>query len=838
MDIVSNCFVPNAEQNRVINFNGGRAMVLAAPGCGKTATLVERIIKAHRDYGVAYGDMLCLTFTNRAAREMHARAKDKLGDDVSELFIGNLHRFCIRFLYQNQLIPIDTGIIDDMDQVQIVQELAAAHQLGSLKSWEVNAVLGQACALRELKGNIAFAAHSERGEFGPAKELAQAYIKYLRTNHVIDYDDILYFTYHYLRHPDGDKVPVNGKFGWIQVDEVQDLNPLQLAIIDLLAKADATVVFLGDERQSIFSFMGAKGENLQRIKARCEPNVFSMSRNYRAPVYMLDMLNDYARNVFKLAYNKLPVSEDHTNIDNAVQAVRCSDQRSELKAIASIVKKMSSKCPNEQIGILVRNNKNVDEISEILSYNNINHLAISNRDIFKSDSFKTIYSHFAIIALDSAFTDWIRILYQTRTLPTYEQSRRLVLRIRNEGITPRDLLEYPHSSYVLEFVKAFGQKEMVVFDTETTGTDTYNDDIIQIAACRVRGGVVVPGSELNLMIRTDKVIPPTLGGGMVNPMVEEYARCVAIPKGEPGALLEPEEAFEIFRNYVGGADVVGHNVKFDVDVLYSNLSRRAPMVYIPIPAMWDTLTLARRLDPNLRRHNLATLLERYRIEGVNSHNATDDVAATAKLAQYLYSVAHQRQESQKSFLVGDEMTALASHLRKNYGELYRHTQLLMNRHNVALTAEIAFVHKRLVEMGCIKPLKGLEYMLSLYDGILFKNNNEPYFDQQLNNHLQELRTFNEADFYENKILDRNVHVMTIHKAKGLQFDNVILPDVNYDTFPHFRARKPEEDARLLYVALSRARKRLVITYLNKLSPFIVNFPEVAEHFEYLDEREV
>lgn len=813
-------------------------MVLAAPGCGKTATLARRIRKAHADYGVDYSDMLCLTFTNRAAREMRARALAELSDEGQELFIGNLHRFCIRFLFKNQFLPIDTGIIDDMDQAEIVQELASAKQLGGLKTWEIGSVLGQACELREQKGHIPFAAHSDRGVWDRAEELAVEYISYLRANHLIDYDDILYYTYYFLTHADSDTKPENCRFGWIQVDEVQDLNPLQLAIIDLLAAPDATVVYLGDERQSIFSFMGAKGENLQRIKELCEPNVFSMSRNYRAPVYMLDMLNDYARNVFNLDGGELPQSEDHTNIDNAIVAVECEDKDTELATVASIVKQMSVKCPEEQIGVLVRNNKDVDAVSEALSEKGVRHLAISNRDIFKSEAFKTLYSHFAIIALDTAFTDWIRILSRTGTLPKYSLSRRWVYAMRRRGITPGDLLDYPDSTYIIEFAKAFGKREIVVFDTETTGTDTWSDDIIQIAACRMRGGKVVPGSELNLMIRTDKTIPATLSGGKVNPMVEEYARRASIPPGKPEALMEAAEAFAVFKDYVGDADVVGHNVRFDVDILFSNLSRRAPHLHIPVPKAWDTLSLARRLDPGLRRHNLETLLAKYGIEGVNSHNASDDVAATANLAQYLYQQALARAEEQKSFLANEKTLALASHLRKKYGELYRHTKLLMEGHNVGLPEEMAYVHRRLADMGYIQPIQGLEYMLELYKGLLFKNRKEPYFAQQLANHLQELRTFNEADFYENRILDRNVHVMTIHKAKGLQFDNVVLVDVNGDTFPHYMARKPEEDARLLYVGLSRARKRLTVTYVNTLSRFISSHPEVAEHFEHLYSHQV
>ena len=85
----------NARQQAVIEATGGRHLVLAPPGCGKTAVLAERIVWARR-HGVPFSDMACLTFTNRAARGMHERIEQRLGDveGIDELFVGNVHRFC------------------------------------------------------------------------------------------------------------------------------------------------------------------------------------------------------------------------------------------------------------------------------------------------------------------------------------------------------------------------------------------------------------------------------------------------------------------------------------------------------------------------------------------------------------------------------------------------------------------------------------------------------------------------------------------------------------------------------------------------------------------------
>ena len=128
------------KQQEVINFNSGCALVLGAPGCGKTDILSHRVLRAHQVCRIDYRDMLCLTFTNRASREMKERIRTTIGDITGDLFVGNLHRFCIRFIYDNNLVPIDVCIVDDVEQEEIISELStpipvAAWQIRQVTSW-------------------------------------------------------------------------------------------------------------------------------------------------------------------------------------------------------------------------------------------------------------------------------------------------------------------------------------------------------------------------------------------------------------------------------------------------------------------------------------------------------------------------------------------------------------------------------------------------------------------------------------------------------------------------------------------------------------------------------
>ena len=109
-------------QREAIEISSGRHLVLAPPGCGKTDILTERVVHAHEN-GVEYRNMLCLTFTNRAAKGMAQRIADRTGNPVpDDLFVGNIHRFCSQMLFNEGVVNHNCAIIDEGDMENIIQE--------------------------------------------------------------------------------------------------------------------------------------------------------------------------------------------------------------------------------------------------------------------------------------------------------------------------------------------------------------------------------------------------------------------------------------------------------------------------------------------------------------------------------------------------------------------------------------------------------------------------------------------------------------------------------------------------------------------------------------------
>ena len=831
------------QQKDVINFYGGHGLVLAAPGCGKTLILSQRILKAHEDYHVPYGDMLCVTFTNRASRDMRERVQKAVGDNVDGLFVGNLHRLCINFLYENEILGLDVGIIDDTDQVEIIEELSGK---ADAPQYFIKGVTDYAGKIFEEENDFPADVRRSINPKTAAWEhqylpLARNYIDYKKENQVIDFDDIILLTYKAMMEPDYKKeYPLFSNYKWIQVDEVQDLTPLHLAIIEKLKSPEQyTLLYLGDERQAIYAFLGAGHNCILNIENLCGNNIFYLSNNYRSPMYLLDMLNDYAKTVLKIDSDKLPTTNNKEHIDDALQLIRCYDDNQQSHVLAMLARTIFLKEADESIGLLVRQNKDADAISKILTEHKIKHLKITNKDMFKMVNFKCLYSHFSIVTNDTRYSDWARLLYQTRVITNLSDARRCITKMRKISVSPTDLIKYDNSTYTIEFTKSFGDKEMVVFDTETTGLNIFNDDIIQIAAIKVRNGNVIPGTELDIIIKTDKPIPPKLKKGKVNPMVAEYKnRSNGIRSNHYEMFMEAQDAFEYFLNYIGDSELIGHNVNYDVHILQNNIIRRTVGLNFTMPIFWDTLKLSRMLDPTIRKHTLEGLLQFYHLEGTNSHNAMDDILATKSLASYCYNKLLEKVDEQKAFIEHKVMKDIQRRMLKNYYPLYEHTFNKLYSREISkentFIYEFQYIYDRMRESNYIEEIKRFDYMKALFEKVVINPEEDKYFNQQLVGHIYELRTFNEADLYQNGIITERLHIMTIHKAKGLEFDNVFIHNITNGVFPRYNSDNSLEDAKVLYVAMSRACKRVWITYRSNVSSFLQG-DTVLHHFDEMSE---
>ena len=836
----------DTEQINAIEATGGYYLVLAPPGCGKTDILSERIVKA-KEKGVNYEDMLCLTFTNRASKGMLDRVKQRVGDDAGNIFVGNVHRYCSKFLFSNSLIPENSSIIDDDDLADILlsmDDVFFKNNRGILDREKVQRVdnIDAYISQRSLQHSqsVFFLPQTYEKYYQLAKtanfipdqlvadndellvKYALLYRKYKEQYNIISFSDILILAYDNLIN---DKTSEFKRYRWIQVDEVQDLNALQMAIIDELldTTGNFTAMYLGDEQQAIFSFLGAKLGQLGNLKNRCSGHIMTLGSNYRSPKYLLDIFNKYAEEELGVNTSLLPQATKYGEHDN-LDLILTSNQTVEDES--NRVLKMVDYYLNfddDRIALLVPTNNAADRISKKLTDNNITHFKISGTDMFKSKSYKTISSFFCVCANDFNALAWSRLLYGIGAIKTGAGARNFVAKLRSIMMTPSDLLS--ERTYTDRFKEDYDNKEFVFFDTETTGLNVLEDDIVQIAAFKVKNGNRVPKSDFVVFLHTDKPIPEKLGD-KDNPLIEAYAN---------NDHLGRAEGLQMFIDYIGDCPILGHNVSYDYQILQRNVEKSlSEQVSF---ATYDSLHLIKCVEPNLHQYNLDFLLKRLNLQGQNSHLADDDIAATKSLVDYCYKRISPVIAQQNTFLsqtkvqnLINKMQLLSPMMENMKGHMFQTVQTIGR----TIADELYSIHNDMVTLKVVEPLGEKFDTFLKYVQSEWVDYNKPHtLLDEISEHITDMTgSVSEGDLVNSEgIIQDRVFVMTVYKGKGLEFENVVVLESNVGTYPFYLVNKvlnypyrysPEEikqaqinrmeDARKFYVAISRAKKRLCISY--------------------------
>lgn len=787
-------------QDEIIALNRPAALVLAGPGCGKTHILAQRVYEAAMR-GVDPARMLCLTFTNRAAREMQQRI-ETMGSFPGGPFVGNLHRFCLRFLFANKLLHPDSTIIDEEDFDSFVAEhigrgLRPAHaEVAKTEAWLYQ-------KSHDFPPELMLH-RAPRHDSASLRDLAREYHKFKVANHLMDFDDLLLRTYTALRGAQNpDQFRMTG-YNWIQIDEIQDLTPMQLAIVDLVSSDDACVLYLGDEQQSIYTFAGDTAGALASVKRRCRGNIYHLSRNYRSPKELVELCNDYATQFLDIEPEYLPESVKGSSLEACLTLVHTeSDRLTRVNAVLAAEALRSR--PTNTVAVLVRTNTDAVNFSRRLEAMGVEHILISQNDLFKSVDFKTVWSHLAVCLRPQRAAEWARLLYQTKACRTLAKARQTVRELSEVGLCPAQLLDIDAPSDIERFTAVMDSDvTMAVLDTETTGLDVFTDDVIQISAVKVRGGKILEDSRLSIFLESDKELP-LMVGGTSNPMIEVYAAADKLP---------PADGLRRLAEYLGGCTVAGHNIGFDLAILRRNWRRHLgdtlPLELSPTQKPVDTLTLSRLLYPRLWNHTLGYIIDYLGVAGANSHNADDDAAATANLMLALRDVAAAHAGAIEMYRADPDLRRTAERFAREYGQLYTFTTSLLEddaeHYPNSLSAAFTDAYLYFLGRNHIRPIAHIDYVTQLIEKQIVDPSRGTVLRNQLENHLQDLLTFNEGDLYAQGIIRERLIVMTIHKAKGMEMDTVIVHNASC------RFGDLEEAYRVFYVAISRARVRLYVGF--------------------------
>lgn len=828
-----------ADQIKILELNEGEHIVLAPPGSGKTELLSKRLNLAVKD-GISPDKIICITFTNRASKNM----LERIGENQIEMpFVGTLHNFGIQFLHKNKKIPANCTLLDEEDSKQFIQDAISELEEDDVefRTTDIDTIklgkfmrnnLLEKLGIPSLVSNINASTSSQQGliSINPLSEIENNYFQSITEKYTqnkknscsIDFDDVLYLTLHTLMF---EKNLLMTNYEWMQIDEVQDLSSLQWEIINRIKGINCHAVYFGDNDQAIFSFMGASQSSLEKFTKNCKKHY--LVENFRSPQKLIDLFNTYAEKNFhsskhvKIKSEKFSTSTSSGNIKKILFSGNFDD---EAESISREIIPEQIKI-HHKIAILTRTNKEAEIVSTYLTNRKTEHFRVSGFDLFHRRTIKDALALTRSLRYPTDRLAWSRLISIFGKIPSLRASREFVNKLYNNGIYPQDYLEdIGIQPYLDTFLRNLESQRCIVFDTETSGLNVESDDIIQIAAIELIAGVPT-GNEFDIYLKTNRDLSES---SQIHKISNDFLNTHGV---------SPEIGLKKFKEFAGNSILIGHNIsKFDLKILNCNYARC--LISPSNNQIYDTVTLSKRIYPNLNSYKLESLIKFLEIDGNNSHNAIDDVKANTNLLINLQEKIKANLKNRTQIYIDSQK--FMSEFQMNLGPFWSDTQSRMNKvYNIGeLIKDFFMFANEKVGYRCDDQEKkhNLKLITYLQTEWLKNKSFATLSDAILSQSIIDLSTYSEADLISEN--DRIV-VSTIHKAKGLEFDSVVICGCVKDNFPHFYSRNnrpaTEEDARLLYVALTRAKNEILLTMHDSVTNRGGTYPRYPSPFlSFLD----
>jgi DNA helicase II / ATP-dependent DNA helicase PcrA len=355
----------NERQKEAVLHKDGPLMIIAGAGSGKTKVLTTRITHLMAS-GVDAFNILALTFTNKAAKEMKERVEKILGNnEARNLYIGTFHSVFARILRSEAHrlgYPNSFTIYDTDDAKSVVKSVINEMNLDD-KHYKPNTVYNRiSSAKNALVGPVEYAndyylqqedMRSNRPAIG---QIYDAYVKRCFKNGAMDFDDLLLKFYELLKNFPESLSKYQHKFKYILIDEYQDTNPAQYEIVKLLGAMHENVCVVGDDAQSIYSFRGATIQNiLQFQKDYDDVKVVKLEQNYRSTQSILNVANQVISN------NKGQIEKrlfTENSAGEKIKLIRTNTDNDEGKFVADTIQeqKLRNHYSNKDFAILYRTN--------------------------------------------------------------------------------------------------------------------------------------------------------------------------------------------------------------------------------------------------------------------------------------------------------------------------------------------------------------------------------------------------------------------------------------------------------------------------------------------------
>ncbi len=377
----------NEQQKAVIKAYGSPQVIIAGAGTGKTTVMIEKIKHLIDSKKHTADAILALTFTNKAANEM----KERFGNYAtgSSPFFGTFHSFCLKFLKSTPNLSSiglksNFTIIDGQQQKEIINDLIKIHK--NPMNRKPKDILSK---ISKIKQNPR-AMHAELLSLAATDIQAffRPYNEKLRTLNCVDFDDLILYCHDILMLEPNECVKLNQKYEFIIVDEYQDTNQIQNDLTILLANAHQNICVVGDFDQTIYSWRGARIENLLQFNKHFPTSIIQkLEMNYRSTDQILTTANQLIEFNQQRQPKKLIANREGKN---KPEHIVCFNEKEEAETITSTIKKLISQSQYKlnDFAILYRTNQQARAIEESLTQHNVPHQIIGTVAYYQRSEIK------------------------------------------------------------------------------------------------------------------------------------------------------------------------------------------------------------------------------------------------------------------------------------------------------------------------------------------------------------------------------------------------------------------------------------------------------------------
>lgn len=388
----------NDKQLEAVNHTEGPCLVLAGAGSGKTRVLTERIIKLIDD-GVSPYNILAITFTNKAAKEMRVRVQNKIGDVADSIFIGTFHSFGLRILRENyDAIGYSSNItiLDTDDTKSLIKRILKENSFDPA-DYDIKHIISRISnAKNDGISPLEFSKLFLNEHDKVISLVYEKYLKLLKENNSVDFDDLLLKPVEIFKKRKDILEKYQERFRYILVDEYQDTNSIQYELCKMLAKKYNNIFVVGDANQSIYSWRNADYRNILNFeKDYKNAHVVLLEENYRSTNTILKAANSVIKN-----NNEGTKLNLWTSIGDGekIEYIRVEDEIKESSFVINKIKELVSEGYNySDFAVLYRTNAQSRTVEEAFVRNNIPYNIIGSYYFYNRKEIKDLIAYLNLI---------------------------------------------------------------------------------------------------------------------------------------------------------------------------------------------------------------------------------------------------------------------------------------------------------------------------------------------------------------------------------------------------------------------------------------------------------